>query len=80
MSTESKIQYVTVAGAHVTVTPHPDEKVTKASCGGCSQYENEAWHLDYFRGGESYAAQYAEELTREWVQARAEKCRALPRG
>lgn len=79
MSAISKIQYVTVAGAHVTVTPHPDQQVTQARCGGCGQYLNEVWHTDYFRGDTSYAKRYAEEVTREWAQAHAEKCRALPR-
>jgi hypothetical protein len=77
-STENPIRYVTVAGAHVNVTPHPDQRLTHVACGGCGTYENEPWHLDYFRGGESYAKRYAEELTREWAQVHAEKCRAVP--
>ncbi|WP_374778712.1 hypothetical protein OG756_42170 (plasmid) [Streptomyces sp. NBC_01310] len=64
-------RYLTVGGATVDVTPKPeaDEDAWQTKCIGCDEVQE---HNRY------YGADRNLRDAREWAQAHAEKCRAMP--
>ncbi|TFI30131.1 hypothetical protein [Streptomyces sp. 4R-3d] len=78
-------RYATVGGS--TVDLHNDTEVkersaTVASCAGCTETESVKWARWIRPGTQGYTIQSrdkGESGAREWAQAHAEKCRAMPR-
>jgi GMP synthase-like glutamine amidotransferase len=81
-------RYATVGGAHVNMTHRltvhnpPEPFATLAACTGCPASE-EVNHYRLVWGltaqHEEHHPEAADRDAREWAQAHAEKCRALPR-
>lgn len=81
-------RYLTVGGATVDLTyllnmlTPPEPFATLASCTGCpASKEISHWRLvrGTFSDREERAPDAADEQAREWAQAHAEVCRALPK-
>ncbi|MEU3078526.1 hypothetical protein [Streptomyces laurentii] len=71
ISTPDRIRYLTVAGTTVDITPKPqlDADAWESRCNGCGvRQEHNRWY-----GKDSNL-----EDAREWAQAHAAICRALP--
>ncbi|CQR59275.1 hypothetical protein [Streptomyces leeuwenhoekii] len=84
------IRYLTVAGSalgrdDLTVDIRHDTlylsdtrpNVTVARCAGCDNYRTEEWKQHAHRV--SNGSSEADDEAREWAQAHAETCRAIPR-
>lgn len=82
-------RYLTVGGATVDITelhtlpPNPEPYATSAACTGCPATK-EAGHYrsvygDYGGSWDEHEPEAAEQKAREWAQAHAETCRALPK-
>ncbi|WP_037868243.1 hypothetical protein [Streptomyces sp. NRRL S-813] len=81
-------RYLTVGGAHVDITymcnalTPPEPYATLANCTGCPDSSEHShyrmvWGLTAQR--EERVPEAADKDAREWAQAHAETCRALPR-
>ncbi|MGW2223828.1 hypothetical protein [Streptomyces formicae] len=85
-------RYLTVGGATVDITrrftlpPDPEPYATLATCTGCPDSKETSHYRTYYPSGgflgeatEEHEPEAAEEGVREWAQAHAEKCRAMPK-
>jgi hypothetical protein len=85
-------RYLSVGGATVDVTHKlnaftpPEPLATLATCTGCgaddkTSHYRSVWHgsLDHGTFDEEHDQAAADHAARNWAQAHAEKCRAMPR-
>ncbi|MFE1125886.1 hypothetical protein ACFW6R_04470 [Streptomyces albidoflavus] len=85
-------RYLTVGGATVdlthrlTVLNPPKPHASLATCTGCSATEERSHYRTYYPSGgylsdavEEHEPDAADSVARDWAQAHAERCRALPK-
>ncbi|MFD7065916.1 hypothetical protein ACFV97_01615 [Streptomyces sp. NPDC059913] len=76
-------RYRTVGGATVDITHDTlylydtEPNVSTAQCGGCEAYSNEEWGPHAYRHDNGSSG--ADSDARQWAQAHAETCRAMPK-